>query len=99
MTQIPTPGRIVLYTLTSQDAFQINKRREDARREGAGETGKIVHVGNTAAPGELYPAMVVRTFGGQNVNLQVMLDGNDTFWATSRPEGDDAGAWHWPPRV
>jgi len=50
------------------------------------------------AEGEQYPAVVVRTFGGTTVNLHVLLDGNDTYWATSRMEGDDPGQWSWPPR-
>ncbi|GAA4560510.1 hypothetical protein [Planotetraspora kaengkrachanensis] len=32
-------------------------------------------------------------------NLQVLLDGNDAYWATSRTEGDEPGRWSWPPRV
>jgi hypothetical protein len=54
--------------------------------------------GTTPLRGQAYPAMVVRVFGGPNVNLQVWLDGNDTYWATSRGEGDGDGCWSWPPR-
>jgi hypothetical protein len=43
--------------------------------------------------------MVVRTFGGPAANLQVHLDGTDTYWATSRCEGEGPGFWAWPPRV
>jgi hypothetical protein len=101
VTQIATPGRIVHYTLSAQDAEAINRRRTDAQREGAGNSGKIVHVGNHASEGDLYPAMVVRSFGGPSVNLQVWLDGNDTYWATSRSEGEPhtPGKWAWPARV
>jgi hypothetical protein len=31
------------------------------------------------------------------VNLQVVLDGNDHYWATSRIQGDEPGQWRWPP--
>jgi hypothetical protein len=42
---------------------------------------------------------VVRTFGGTAANLQVFLDGNDAYWATSRVEGSERGNWVWAPRV
>lgn len=107
MTMIPSVGRIVLYTLTSTDAEQINKRRDDVQREGAGQTGKVVHVGNAAKAGDACAAIVVRTFGGQAANLQVHLDGNDTLWRTSVMPQEDytpaveriPGRWVWPPRV
>ncbi|MGP3965694.1 hypothetical protein ACTWPT_58105 [Nonomuraea sp. 3N208] len=38
-----------------------------------------------------------RRLGG--INLQVFLDGNDTYWVTSRSEGDQSDTWTWPPRV
>lgn len=101
MTQIATPGQIVHYYLSAADAEAINRRRADAQREGAGSSGKIVHVGNEAREGALYPAVVVATWGGASVNLQVWLDGNDTYWATSRGEGEahTPGKWSWPARV
>jgi hypothetical protein len=107
----PTIGRIVWYTLTSQDAEEINRRRRDAegfRRSamngppseagGPGRSGHVEHHGNDAGAGDEYPAMVVRVFdpAATAVNLQVHLDGNDTFWATSRMEGDGPGTWAWP---
>lgn len=98
----PTIGRIVHYTLTNEDAEAINRRRSDFDRKNAGNTGYVAHVGNYAQAGEAYPAMVVRMFGnasGDLVNLQVHLDGNDTYWATSRPEGTEPGTWAWPERV
>lgn len=33
------------------------------------------------------------------VNGQAFLDGNDTLWITSAPEGEFNGAWEWPPRA
>lgn len=108
----PTLGRIVHYRLSTGDAEQINRRREDFaafnavhRHAGtvpnpghAGRTGHIGHYGNEVREGELFPATVVRTFGGTTVNLQVLLDGNDAYWATSRMEGDEPGQWSWPVR-
>lgn len=114
MTQAATPGRIVHYVLSEADAQQINRRRADFeafRRNHVGEhesgtfgaSGHVAHVGNQASEGDLYPAIVVRTFGGPSVNLQVFLDGNDTYWATSRSETDadkrESGKWFWPARA
>lgn len=107
----PTLGRIVHYKLTREDAEQVNRRRADfaafnhANRSSVtepgfpGRSGHVGHFGNEAAEGDVYPAMVVRTFGGSTVNLQVYLDGNDAYWATSRMGGDAPGEWMWPPRV
>jgi hypothetical protein len=109
----PSLGRIVHYKLTGQDADAINRRRDDftayqrlhfpdpATRPNAGAdgaTGHAAHVGNRAEAGQVYPAIVVRCFN-PSVNLQVILDGTDTYWATSRVEGDDEGYWAWPPRI
>jgi hypothetical protein len=103
----PTLGRVVHYKLTEQDAVMINRRRDDfdAFRLGDGRgkrgTGHVAHVGNTARGGDVYPAIVVRTFDPtiSTCNLQVFLDGNDAYWATSRVEGDEAGQWTWPSRI
>lgn len=108
-----TVGRVVHYKVSSYDAANINARRADfqafdkaARPAGEmpapgepGRTGHVGHFGNEAAEGDVYPAVVVRTFHGTTVNLKVLLDGNDDYWATSRGEGDGVGFWHWPERV
>lgn len=110
MIMIPSIGRIVHYTLSEQDAQSINRRRDDFeafRRSVVGQpeqgmpgaTGHQAHVGNRAVAGQVFPAVIVRTFGGTAVNLQVFLDGNDTFWGTSRQEGEGEFRWCWPPRV
>lgn len=101
---IPSPGRTVAYTLTEQDAEQINRRRRHARASDAasGESGVVIHVGNDAHEGDVYPMVIVRCWGNSEssaVNGQVLLDGNDTFWATSRGQGDGPGRWHEFPRV
>lgn len=101
--QTPTIGRFVHYTLSEQDAEQINRRRRDfaARPAGPGNEGFQAHVGNRAEAGQTFPALVVRNWGGSAVSLQVFLDGTDTYWATSRTEGEpgEHGRWIWPPRV
>lgn len=97
-----TPGRIVQYVLSADDAERINSRRVADPASG----NPVIH-------GGIYPAMVVQTFGGPAVNLQVFLDGGDSYWATSRnedagtvdapdlPAGTSykGGTWHWPERT
>ncbi|SBT64230.1 hypothetical protein GA0070622_1200 [Micromonospora sediminicola] len=89
---LPTIGRIVLYTLSQFDVDAINFNRQNSPSPNAG---------NFANAGDTYPAVVVRVFGGDAANLQVLLDGPDTYWATSRPQGEagEQGRWNWPPRV
>lgn len=111
-TMSPTIGRIVHYQLTAQDAAAINVRRADFKAFEAGHahphepgqpaaTGHIAHIGNPTHEGDVYPATVVRVFDPASpaTNLQVHLDGNDAYWATSRCEGEGPGFWSWPPRV
>lgn len=90
-TQAITIGRIVHYRLNASDAEIINKRR----------TADSTEVGNNVGAGEASPAIVVRvnSSSGRSVNLQVFLDGNDSYWATSRTIGDEEGQWFWPPRT
>lgn len=88
----PSVGRIVHYTLNQQDADEINRRR----------THRVTRTGNDAREGDVYPALIVRIFGEtpeSAVNLQVLLDGSDSFWATSRTLGDGPFHWAWPERV
>lgn len=101
--QIPTPGRVVHYKLTDNDAEVINRRRADAKLNysAAMKAGTQIHVGNHVVAGEIYPAIIVRTWGNQPnsaVNLQVLLDGNDNYWATSRQAGVHEGSYGWPVR-
>ena len=88
----PTLGRTLLYILTAQDATFINNIPRS--RSGG--------MGSTTAEGDVLPAVVVRIHDPKAerplVNLKVLLDGNDDYWATSRTEGDGPGTWSWPPR-
>lgn len=87
----PTIGRIVLYTLSAEDAVAITRHR--AALVGA--------EGNRVEEGQVFPAMVVRVWGDApeaSVQLQVFLDGNDAHWATSVKEGEGPRTWAWPPR-
>ncbi|MEU9400531.1 hypothetical protein [Streptomyces sp. NPDC048242] len=99
----PSVGRIVHYRLTEHDANDINRRRKDFTTSGTAQerTGVVGHVGNHAAEGDVYPAVIVRVWNESTTtcNLQVLLDGTDTYWATSRAEGAEPGRWSWPPRA
>ena len=91
MSQSPTVGRIVLYTLNDGDASIIQSRRSER-----------AITGNCVSAGDVFPAIVVRVFPGATngvCNLQVILDGEDTYWATSRVEGTEPCTWAWPVRV
>ncbi|THA78420.1 hypothetical protein E6R60_05925 [Streptomyces sp. A0642] len=101
--QQPSVGRIVLYTLNEQEAADINHRRRDFHESRSADqhTGFVGHVGNHATAGDVYPAIVVRVWDESTVtcNLRVLLDGTDTYWATSREQGTGPSQWHWPERV
>lgn len=61
--------------------------------------GAQAHIGNNAEAGQVYPMVICRIWGStpeSAVNGQVLLDGNDTFWATSTTCGDGEGQWQWP---
>lgn len=100
---IPTQGRIVEYTLSEQDAEQINFRRVNARRKmGAGDTGFIQHCGNDVRPGDTFPLIITQVWGiteESTVNGQVMLDGNDVHWVTSVTQGHGERTFRPFPRV
>lgn len=85
MSQTVSAGRIVLYTLNAADADNINHTHVMKR--------------NPAREGDVYPAIVVRVWTAPCAQLQVFYDGEGTYWATSRTEGDQPGTWHWPPRT
>ena len=90
---IPTVGRIVHYTLAAGDVAGVGQHRTLA--EGA-------KVGNDVREGGVYPMVIVRVWSDQDggaVNGQVLLDGNDSLWVSSRCEGDTPGTWAAPPRV
>lgn len=105
-----TIGRIVHYTLSEEDREEITRRRTTGAsiaeriKEGQWPIGAQAHIGNSVGSSEVYPAMVVREWDGDMVNLRVFLDGSDEYWATSRhmedPDGprNQPGTWHWPTR-
>jgi hypothetical protein len=112
----PTIGRIVHYALTEPDACAVNRRRQDfaafteehPRPDDPGEagaTGHIGHFGTDVQAGQVFPAIVVRNWENDPgcLNLQVLLDGNDTYWVTDRVEAGkmwpSPGEWRWPART
>lgn len=103
---VPTIGRVVHYWLSEQDAEQINRRRADDRvyqsEQPREATGYVRHTGNVVQAGELYPMVITRVWGNQPnsaVNGQVLLDGNDLFWATSVSVGEGPRHFAWPTRT
>ena len=106
----PTTGRIVLYTLSANDAVQINRRRTSGEsiaariKEEKWPLGAQAHIGNTASEGDVVPLLVVQVWpdecgpGSHGVNGQAFLDGNDQLWVTSVCEGTGPGTWGWPRR-
>lgn len=109
-TMKPTVGRIVILTLNEQWADEINRRRTDGNsiRERLGHPehpagfwprGAQAHIGNEAKAGQELPMVIVRVWSDTCVNGQVLLDGNDVFWATSVQPGEGNGTWRWPERM
>lgn len=100
---VPAIGRIVRYTLSSQDADAVNTRRRDAIKHVADHRerrdGSVVHFGNTVVEGDTYPMVITRVWGDQpdsSVNGSVFLDGNDLLWVTSVQVGAGPRTWCWP---
>lgn len=94
---VPEIGDVVLYRLTAGDVAHINPWRRDFHQNGSADsrTGFIGHIGNFVQEGDVFPAVVVRVHAESTVtcNLRVLLDGSDTWWATSRAEGEGLGQW------
>ena len=96
----PTTGRIVLYTLTADNAARINAAR----------TGQGCGIGNNVHEFDVVPLIIVRVWpdeggpGIPGVNGQAILDGNDTLWVTSAyedccsAEKPATGSWKWTTR-
>ncbi|MBV8979279.1 MAG: hypothetical protein JO086_00085 [Acidimicrobiia bacterium] len=109
--QVPTPGRIVLYTLDSLDAAVVNRRRTSpasiAARMSSGHwpEGAQAHIGRLAGEGQILPMLIVAVGDTGDVpewiSGRVFLEGTDVLW---KPTLDLAafeptpGRWHWPAR-
>jgi len=93
----PTIGRIVLFMLSAAAAAEIMARRKSA------ETFKSFGIeGNPVREGDVFPMIITREGSdqpGAAVNGQVLLDGNDSYWARSVALCSDKlepGQWAWP---
>lgn len=105
---IPSIGRICHYTLDQQDANEVNRRRDDARRNldwhREHQTGAVVHAGNSVSEGDVFPLIITKVWSApanenSSVNGQVLLDGDDTLWVTSVQQGDGLRHWLYLPKV
>lgn len=95
----PTVGRIVLYKLGVNDLEAAVASLPNARGIVNPDTGKIERVewpGNSLLAGDELPAMIVRPWGDECVNLVVHLDGPGSLWLTSRTYGENQQQWRWP---
>ena len=96
------PGRIVYFMFGAQSATAVNERRRDVESSTGvlfrkAKSGVVMHTGSMVFAGDILPAMVTRVRSNGVVNLKVMLDGNDTYWATEVPYdvGKHLDTWHW----
>lgn len=97
-----------MYTITEEQANQINRRRttgESIAERLVGErwhAGAQAHIGNPATAGDQYPMILVRVWSTESgsSNGQALLDGNDSLWVMSAERADEPtqGKWHWPER-
>ena len=106
----PTIGRIVHYRLTAENADEINRRRTTRNsiairvEEKIWPIGAQAHIGNQVDEDDIVAGIIVAVWGDECVNLQLQLDGCDSYWVTSANFVDvsnptEAGRWDWPPRV
>ena len=96
---VPSVGKIVLYALSVADAASVNKRRIDARAKmhdhQADASGAQIHVGSDVREWDICPLIVTKIHSDTCVSGQVMLDGNDVLWVSSRELGDAPGKFSW----
>lgn len=90
-----TAGRIVQYIISLADIEAIEAQRARMAELLLISPGQI---GNTYVPGEIVPMVIARTWSDTCVNGQLILDGQDTLWVTSRNRDDSKPhqSWHWP---
>lgn len=88
----PRLGERVFYTLSADDAEEINRLRREAGMP-ATLAGKVPY------KGDQLPAVLVKDAGNRAWNLQVALDGADTYWVAGRAEGQGPGTWQTRPSL
>ncbi len=101
MNPPPTPGRVVLYTLSPSDLEHAATVLPGARlvKDDNDKPYCVEWAGNRLLAGQVFAADVLRAWSPACVNLSVKLDGPSLLWLTSRTEGDAEGHWHWPTRA
>lgn len=97
---MPSPGDIVLYSLTSTDAERANRNREHGKRVSRIPLlrGVQAHHGPEHAAGEVVPLLVVESsVDGCVLAGQVFLKGNDSLWVDQVTPlvSEAAGRWMW----
>lgn len=103
----PTIGRIVHYRLNQEDADQINRRRTTGEsiahriHVAIWPLGAQAHIGMEVVSGDIVAAVITAIHSDRIINLQALLDGSDTYWATSISFNinSEPGTWDWPPQV
>ena len=87
---MPDIGQVVLYSLTEEQAEEINRLRQQSSASGYG-TGVI--------PGDAVPMLVEACAAGYDDGVcaiagRLLLDDDaDNWWVTSVIEGIAPGAW------
>ena len=91
----PTLGRIVQYVISLADIEAIEAQRARMAQLLLISPGQL---GNTYVPGETVPMVIARVWSDACVNGQLILDGQDTLWVTSRNRDDlkPHQSWHFP---
>ena len=81
-------GRLVYFVADAATADSIRQQRADSGRYG-----------NVVREGEIIPAVVVKVWDATAgyVNLKLLLDGPDAYWATSvfYSAEQPPRSWHW----
>jgi hypothetical protein len=93
------PGRIVNFVISDIIAGEINRKRAASLRSVVNVTIPT-HIGNLTKEGDIFPMMVIKVWNDfGEINGQVFLDGNDTYWAQSiiysHQDEPLPGTWHW----
>jgi hypothetical protein len=87
---MPDIGQVVLYSLTEEQAEEINRRRQESSTPGSGP-GVI--------PGDTVPMLVEACAAGYDDGIcavagRLLIDDDDeNWWVTSVMEGVAPGAW------
>lgn len=87
---------MIFYVLNEEDATEINRRRIEPKIALHDHANVQLHMGSEVFCGDTFPAVIVRNKTSNVSNLQVYLDGTDTYWAIDK-EYDSipkSGCWH-----